>query len=304
MIRYLDREEIDAEKWDDVIAHAPAETLYPYSWYLDASADNWSALIMDDYRFIMPLVWRKKYGIRYLYQPVFCQQLGVFGREFTDPVIVEEFIGCMMKRFRFGVVNFNAKNMVGDEKRREVYDRANYLLSMKESYEKISGSYSVNARRNLKRSMEIERVVETDIGLEEMMAFKKQNDLIKKTDAQYKNMQEQFSSLVKRGRGKIYGLRDGDGLVAAALMAFSKTRVIYLLSVSNARGKDQRAMFRIVDEVIRSHAGSGLSLDFEGSNIPNIARFFAGFGAKPEVYQGVSFNRLPVPFILGKKYGR
>lgn len=304
MIRYLDRGEIDAEKWDEVIAHSPAETLYPYSWYLDVLADDWSALVMDDYRFVMPLVWKKKYGIRYLYQPVFCQQLGVFSREFADPVVVEEFIVNMIRRFRFGVINFNAKNMVGDEKRREVYDKANYVLPLSESYAKISKTYSVNARRNLKRSMELERSVETDIPVDEMMAFKKENDLVKKTDAQYRRMQDQFFSLAKMGKGKVFGLRDGDGLVAAAFMAFSKTRVIYLLSVSNARGKEQRAMFRIVDEVIRSHAGSAISLDFEGSNIPTIARFFAGFGAKPEVYQGVTFNRLPVPFILGKKYGR
>lgn len=304
MIRYLDRGEIDAKKWDEVIAHSLAETLYPYSWYLDASADNWSALVMDDYRFVMPLVWRRKYGIRYLYQPLFCQQLGVFSREFADPVMVEEFIVNMIRRFRFGVINFNAKNMVGEKKRREVYDKANYVLPLSESYANLSKSYSVNARRNLKRSMELERSVETDIAVDEMMAFKKENDLVKKTDAQYMRMQEQFDSLAKTGMGKVFGLRDEDGLVAAAFMAFSKTRVIYLLSVSNARGKQQRAMFRIVDEVIRSHAGSSLTLDFEGSNIPTIARFFAGFGAKPEVYQSVTFNRLPVPFILGKKYGR
>jgi hypothetical protein len=304
MIRYLDRGEIDAEKWDDVIAHSTAETLYAYSWYLDASADNWSALVMDDYRFIMPLVWKRKYGIHYLYQPVFCQQLGVFSREFADPLLAEKFVGYMMKRFRFGVVNFNMKNMLGDKARREVYDRANYVLSLSESYEKIYKSYSVNAKRNLKRSLNTEQDVETDIGLDELMAFKKENDLVEKTDAQYTHMQGQFASVMENSKGVVYGLRDGDGLVAAAFMAFSKTRIIYLLSVSNARGKDQRAMFRIVDEVVRFYAGSDLSLDFEGSNIPSIARFFAGFGAKPEVYQSVSFNRLPVPFILGKQYGR
>ena len=53
-------------------------------------------------------------------------------------------------------------------------------------------------------------------------------------------------------------------------------------------------MFKIVDAFIREHAGSELILDFEGSNIPTVARFFAGFGARPEIYQGVSFDRLPL----------
>ena len=54
-------------------------------------------------------------------------------------------------------------------------------------------------------------------------------------------------------------------------------------------------MFRILDAFIRDHAASGLALDFEGSNIPSVARFFGGFGAKADIYQGVSFSRLPAP---------
>jgi hypothetical protein len=49
-----------------------------------------------------------------------------------------------------------------------------------------------------------------------------------------------------------------------------------------------------VDAFIREHAGKEFNLDFEGSNIPSVARFFAGFGARPEIYQGVNFDRLPV----------
>lgn len=287
-----------------MISNSLAETLYPYSWYLDASAENWSALVMGDYNFIMPLVWKKKYGIRYLYQPVFCQQLGVFSKEFTDPLVVRQFIGQLQKRFRFGVVNFNMKNMVGDDRSYGVYDRSNYVLQLDRSHEELSSHYSVNAKRNLKRSLELEADVEKDISLDELIAFKKENDLTRKTESQYQRMKSQFGSVIEHSKGSIYGLRDGKNLVAAAFMAFSKTRIIYLLSVSNSTGKDQRAMFRIVDEVIRSYSGSSLSLDFEGSNIPSIARFFGGFGAQPEIYQSLSFNRLPVPFILGRKYGR
>ena len=52
-------------------------------------------------------------------------------------------------------------------------------------------------------------------------------------------------------------------------------------------------MFRIIDTFIKDHADSGRILDFEGSNIPSVARFFGGFGAQAEIYQSVSFNRLP-----------
>ena len=84
-ITYIHRKDIETEKWNGIIADSPAETIYPYSWYLDAVADNWSALVADDYRFIMPVVWKKKAGIKYVYQPFHTQQLGVFIRENVDP---------------------------------------------------------------------------------------------------------------------------------------------------------------------------------------------------------------------------
>jgi hypothetical protein len=87
-------------------------------------------------------------------------------------------------------------------------------------------------------------------------------------------------------------------------MAFSKTRIIYLMSVSSSLGKEQRAMFRIVDELIRDYSGSSFLLDFEGSNIPSIARFFIGFGGRPEVYQTLRINPLSLSLIIGKRYGK
>ena len=287
-----------------MISNSPAETLYPYSWYLDEAAENWSALVMDDYRFIMPLVWKKKYGIRFIYQPVFCQQLGLFSKEHIDPQVTNAFIDQMLKRFRFGVVNFNIKNILGDNRRFDLYDRNNYVLSLQPSYVNLSSRYSVNAKRNLKRSFDQPGSLEKEIPLEEMISFKKKHDTDLKPEAAYQRMLSLFGSVIQHSKGSVYGIRDREELVAAAFIAFSKTRAIYLLSVSSETGKEQRAMFRIVDELIRSYAGSELTLDFEGSNIPSIARFFGGFGSCPEVYQSLSFSRLPIPLILGKKYGR
>jgi hypothetical protein len=296
-IEYLNRKEIDDRKWDEVIARSPAETLYPYSWYLDAATDRWSALVMGDYRFIMPLVWKKKCGVRYLYQPLYCQQLGVFSREVTDPLLVNRFIDQTRKRFRFGVVHFNVQNLVGDHPRYRVEDRSNYVLSLEGNYEELNAGYSVNARRNLKRALEAGGELVRDTELEDLITLKSENALNGIPGSVYRQIRKQFGAVITRGKGKIYGLRNEGRLVAAAFMAFSGTRIIYLQSISGENGKERRAMFRIVDQVIRDNAGSGMKLDFEGSNIPSIARFFGGFGAKPEIYQSLSFNRFPIPLI-------
>lgn len=293
-VKFLYRRDIDTQKWDEVIARSTAETLYPYSWYLDAAAANWSALMMDHYRFIMPLIWKRKYGLRYIYQPFYTQQLGVFSQEYVDPAVTDKMLSMLPKRYRFAHLNFNTKNLVGEVEPFRVYDRKNYILDLQHGYNVLYDSFSTNAKRNLKKAAEINPTIVKDVSIEELVAFKKENDVIRRTEKEYKWLIQLLKSIHRNGKDLIYAAKDEGALSAAAFFGFSKNRVIYLVSASSERGKENRSMFKIVDAFIREHAGSMLILDFEGSNIPSVARFFAGFGAKPEIYQSVSFNRLPL----------
>src|SRR3954453_1211553 len=71
-------QDIDAGKWDNCIINCKANRIYAKHLYLQHVADNWSGLIINDYTAVMPIVWRKKWGIRYAYDASFIQQLGLF----------------------------------------------------------------------------------------------------------------------------------------------------------------------------------------------------------------------------------
>jgi hypothetical protein len=292
-VQLLDRRSVDDGRWNAVIADSIAETLYPYTWYLDAVAENWSALVLEDYRFIMPVVWKRKYGIRYIYQPFYTQQLGVFSKEYVDPTIIRQMISLLPRKFRFATFNFNAQNLVGEEKPFQVEDKSNYVLDLSHGYETLQKLFSQNAKRNIKKSLEVKNQVSSNISCEEVVEFKRQNDVIQRKESDYQWLLNLLETVYDKGNGRILGIRDQQNLIAVAYFAFSQTRAIYLVSASNNMGKDRRSMFRIVDAFIREYAGKKMKLDFEGSSIPSVARFFAGFGARPEIYQNVSFSRLP-----------
>ncbi|WP_315816464.1 hypothetical protein [Paraflavitalea speifideaquila] len=57
-------------KWDRCIADAPNGLIYGYSFYLDKMADNWDGLVLNNYEAVMPLPWKKKWGIYYLAHPL------------------------------------------------------------------------------------------------------------------------------------------------------------------------------------------------------------------------------------------
>ena len=294
MVQLIHRKEIDTERWNDVIAHSAGETLYAYAWYLDAAAENWSALIMDDYRFIMPLIWRKKFGIKYAYHPNFVQQLGVFSKEFIDPVIVKMFLRQLPSKFKYGNLRFNTSNLIGEEHHFMVADRLNFELALNRDYDSVYNDFSTNAKRNLKKALDFHPEIIDNITMDDLISLKKENDISGREDSYFDWMHKLFSAVKDHGKIHIIGAKQEGRLVAAALFAFSRKRAIYLLSVSNSEGKDTRAMFGILERFIKLYAGTDIILDFEGSNIPSIARFFNGFGAKPKVYQAVDFARFPV----------
>src|SRR5436309_3094512 len=129
-IRYLKRNDIDTEKWDNCIRNASNGLIYARSFYLDAMAKNWSALVTGDYQSVMPLTWNKKFGITYLYQPAFTPQLGVFFSGDEDNSIVESFIAGMQIHFRFCEIYLNFLNRVSG-----TTDRVNYVLNLGRTYD-------------------------------------------------------------------------------------------------------------------------------------------------------------------------
>src|SRR5687768_17286505 len=99
-IQYLEQKEIDKQKWDRCIDNAADGLIYGYSFYLDSMADDWCGLVLNDYEAVMPLPFRKKFGMRYVYQPAFIAQLGVFGGNGNKDTY-DAFLNAIPASFRY-----------------------------------------------------------------------------------------------------------------------------------------------------------------------------------------------------------
>src|SRR5436305_8276918 len=105
-IRYLEREQIDIDKWDRCIADAPNGLIYARSFYLNAMAENWTALVAGDYEYVMPLTWKSKAGFKYLYQPYFTKTLGVFGKS-RHIIDVSSFLRAILDVYCYWYIDLN-----------------------------------------------------------------------------------------------------------------------------------------------------------------------------------------------------
>src|ERR1041385_6389956 len=105
-IRIIKHKVIDREKWDKTVAHCSFPLVFANSFYLDATAPNWDALVLGDHKAVMPLTVSKKMNIKYLHQPPFTSQLGIYG-EATKKEI-EAIEDVLKKNFKLIEIEQNA----------------------------------------------------------------------------------------------------------------------------------------------------------------------------------------------------
>jgi hypothetical protein len=289
-IKLLHNSEIDLHRWNKVVQQATNNRVYAESWYLDCLAPDWQGLVYGDYQYVMPVIVAAKLGIHYASQPPYAQQQGIFPP--ATPAITLEFIQKLKIEFRYFNISLNAYN-VSVEEWVDVEKRKNHILSLKPDIDTLQKAYTAHARRYLRKAINHIEVL-PNITSEAYLKLKSENTHKGFTADHHHILKLIITRSLSNGGGIIYGAYSKrNELCAAAFFLKEQKRFTYLNSVSTPEGKADRAMYAIVNRFIADHAGTSYLLDFEGSNIEGIARFFEGFGAQPETYQHIKYNNLP-----------
>jgi hypothetical protein len=300
-LKYLEHKNIDYKKWDRCIYNASNSRIYAMSWHLDRTAEKWDALVLGNYEVVMPLPHRTKWGIKYIFQPLFSQQLGIFPN--PPDIISKQFYIEIRRRFRFADTQINSRNNhVEQPEEIKFSGRENYLINLSENYQKIAAGYSQNTARNIKKAQKNSLSFVAGIRIEDYLDFKRNNLPTKLPADALKKLKSIIALGQYKGIGEIYGVYTNENeLCAAVYFCRWKERVIYMNAATSLNGKELGGMFFLLDQFIRENAGSNLLLDLEGSTIPGVARFYKGFGAIPETYHQLKFNRLPLPLKWMKR---
>ena len=290
-IYYKRRQEINIDKWDRCVEQASNGLIYAYSFYLDHTADNWDGLVLDDYKAVMPLPRRKKFGIHYLYQPYFTAQLGLFGnRPAAD--LLENFLKAIPKKFKLWEFSFNHQNLFS-LKDFDLHERANYVLPLNQPYKNLYSNYRDNIKRNIKKSIQYGCYLKTDIDVNIIIELAKQQPNTA-SEIEFQNFKKLYQLLREKSLAKAYGVfSNKNELLASCVFTFSHNRAYYILVGNHPNGRTLGASHALIDAFIKDHAGQNLILDFEGSDIRNLAFFYSSFGAKEEKYSAIKLNKLP-----------
>lgn len=306
-LNYLTYHQINKSKWDDCINKSINKLIYAESFYLDTITENWDAIVLNDYEAVMPLIWKKKFGIKYLYQPAFFQQAGIFFSNQINNEVLQAFITTASQHFKFGEFTLNFLNVsLNQDGFFTLKKRNNFIFPLGKSYDTIFNEYSLYIKQRLKRVQKFQLQYRTSkdykkaINIYKRLYKERLIDFKKKDYDNFENICNYYFNLNRLFVREIWSA-DENTMLACVVLLKDENRLYNIASSIFPEGKKMLANYFLYDNIIREFADENIILDFEGSDVPGIAYFYKKWASANQLYPFIKWNLLPAPVKLIKR---
>ena len=314
----LSRAQIDDARWDRAIEQSAQRVLYGYSWYLDVvtpgyPARDWMALVWpsaDDYQVVMPLPLKRKWGLRVVQQPFFCQYLGTFSQVPLDEALLSQFLHALGRYFPY--VSSYAFHPLLTPLLRTTLPKVpgfqptllhTHWLDLKVPYVALHDKYyHPDRRKNLKRAQKYpwERVEGTTVEplIDWFDAHHAPGIAGGVHPAAYGTLRQLYKVLREKKRVKIYYAQRDGKLHGGIMLLEEEHQSTYIFNAADTEGRRGNARTYLLDGYLAEKAGAVGTFDFESPEVESIAGFYRSFGARQVPFYSLRRNALPWPLRL------
>ncbi len=230
--------------------------IYADSFYLDQMAEI-GMLLYDDYEAVMPLTWKTKWGIRYLYQPAFIQQGGVFSSDQLNTELIQHMLDKAFSEFPFAEITLNHGNEIKPGTAQlQTSLRNNFILNLQRSYEQLYENYDASFTKSLRRikKFELQYAVSEDhkkiIQLYQDLYGKRLPFFSGKDFLHIENICEQLAAEGNLISRNVTNTRNE--LLAAVILLKDEKRLFNIISCITEAGKKLEANYFLYDQVIHN----------------------------------------------------
>ena len=297
MITYVKRKDLDLEKYNTCIEKSNQSKVFAFSWYLDIVAENWSVLVYKDYNAVMPIPWKKKFFIKYVYPPFWLLELGVFSLD--DKFDIQLFFKALFSKFKFVETRLNSKNKLNIS-RKYLKDGQMQVLKLEDDYTSILSNFRKDRKKDLQRAFKNDLTEKWNDNPNYLITLFK-NNVGKRTsniiDKDYDNLQKLISTCIKKRVGEVLSIYDkNNNIVASGFFLKHKKEVTILVSSTDFKNRKNGANTFLIDRAIYKYQKNFKVFNFGGSSINSVAKYFSSFNAVTLIYQHLKINNLP--FLL------
>lgn len=305
VLSFVKHDEINQILWNEHILKSINGNVYANFWYLDVVTKNkWDAIISADYRWLMPLPSKKKYGFKYLPTPVFVQQLGIYGHGPFTEEICNHFLMHLESNYDLIEYQLNHANSAVNSSNYKLTERKNLILEIAPTNENIKLEYSEGIKRKINKAIKANLKVNTASIRSLIKLFQDYNESnIKNWDFKnYSILEELYHMSSLRKIGICIGAYNPEGILlsAAVILEYKNTSTL-LFSGNSKEGTEKGALTFLISNYIENAPEHISYFDFEGSDNEGLYQFYSGFGAKEFNYLHLKKNNLPFYLRIFKK---
>jgi hypothetical protein len=297
-LEILPSHKINSAKWNACVLGSSNSLIYAHCSYLNHLAGDWHGIVVDDYVAVMPVPWRKKFGIRYTYDVPFIQQLGWFQQE--KIMNVSLFTKKLFEFIKYGDYTFNFQNHA---EVKNVSSCTNYILDLSHNYDALKINFSLDVANNIKKAYRHELKYSAGnyniaIDLYKKL-YEQRTPHVKAVDYEnFKKLCKVFGQANVLTRN-VYN--NTNELLATSLLLKDEKRLYNIMNSTTEQGRKMEANYFLFDNMLKEFSNSNFLFDFEGSDIPGVKSFYEKFGAVNQPYSRLHFNHLSFPLNLLKR---
>lgn len=246
-------------------------------------------------------------GIKYLYQPAFLQQGGIFSNKELPNEIIEAFIDKASQHFKFAEISLNFLNTIEYNSKSPftIKHRSNFILSLDQPFEINIQNFSNDFKRKLKKSESSNLSYIKSSDFKEAIQFYKKTYKDRKlnvTTKDYSNFEKLCKYYHDKKRVVIRKvINKSNQILSIVLLLKDENRLYNLLPAISEEGKKISSNCFLYNAIIDEFSGQKITLDFEGSDVKGIAEFYLKMTNTNQPYPFIKFNNLPKVIKLLKK---
>lgn len=286
-MRFLKSNELNKKKWDELSHNS---TYYSKSYFLDAVAKNWGAYVDSDYSKGFALVYNEFLGVKIIY-PVFLGRgiefLNLSQTEINDAIIQ------VKQEFKIGDLNseFELKSLRNPSKKKyQIYSQKhNYNTQSKRMLKKVQG---LGFKIKDAPFEQILPIIYTELK-------EKVKELTPENFIRLKNTIENFSN---ENKLLSIGIFDEQNKLEGGLFFYNDNeRITYITGASKFEARKIGGMYLAMDYVIQLALKEEKTVDFGGSNMESVRRFYCSLGGEDHIYFSYNWDNSPFWFKILRK---
>lgn len=284
-MRFLSSHELNKNKWDTLVTQAGG-MYFSSSSFLDAMAKNWGAFVDENYSKGFAVCFNRVMGFRLLYPPLFSRTVEFFNLSPDDFNVLPERLKSV---FKTGFLQ-SENELFLDNKSQKTYQVHDPSKAM-----------NTLAKRMLKKACEKTYTVEIH-DFRPILPFIRQelSGKVKELNTEnLKRLETLLFRLEEREKLLSYGIFNSrTELCGGMFFAQNEGKTVYILGSATKSCRDEGGMYLCMERAIHESLERSSQLDFGGSNIESIRRFYVALGGVDRLYFSYSWDKSPFWFRL------